>query len=580
MRLELIVNFLPKSISEFEALVEWCETLIDQKGAPGVVVGLSGTDSILCFLAFAEAFGRRGRPERVIGVHFGKDFPDSEVDAERLTRILELNPSYRWVSREIIPWLRSVAPKAQIIVDADSANFDDHARWAKLFSMSLAGAAKTEMLDGTHNYWVVGTRNATEEALGTYSNLSMAASVQPIVNLWKSDVLRICKSLNVPDVAVRQSRQVDCDCGRFDLAADHIEEVDVLLRKRLGQSFAGDHSIEISADLEARLNVFIDEQITASEFKRQIPYKPDRKPFMPASVGDSLRRAISEITNFEVNFGEAVPSLRTMTWIANMTSVDFIRRAGLMCGYSFSTWRFPSMSVDEKSLLEDFGFTRLSRPTDRYPDPTLSKPDRDMFGPGFMKTDGIRYFELRRAYLLVSWPVRDARVTLVVRNNSTYFGRDRLPGAVLISMKSFTVSELQDLTSDDFAKHFKPLEEFTSFGGDFYADNFDGNVKSVDIVECLADQFEHVRRNEVAFHQWLLTSGRKNFIDLLDGLKKTDRPLPYVGVVNVGDPQWFPEHVVDVREVALPSVFDDLAKRVSNGGQRIALLSGIDGDRP
>ena len=123
------MNLFAADVFEFEKLVEWCGTLIDEKSAPGFVVGISGTDSILAFLICAEAFRRRGAPERVIGVHFGKDV-DVDIAPERLTKILALTPTYRWVAREIMPWLRTVAPQAQLLVDEQAADLDDHARWA------------------------------------------------------------------------------------------------------------------------------------------------------------------------------------------------------------------------------------------------------------------------------------------------------------------------------------------------------------------------------------------------------------------------------------------------------------------
>jgi NH3-dependent NAD+ synthetase len=162
-----------------------------------------------------------------------------------------------------------------VLVD-DSIDFTcDYQRWASLFRSSLSGASRTEMLDGGNHYWVVGTRNATEEALGTYSNISGAVSLQPLVNLWKSDVLAICRALGVPQLAIDKSRQVDCDCGRYDLAADHIEEVDAILMARAGQLSPAYLAAHIAPELLARLQAFVDEQLGYGGFKKQIPYIPD-----------------------------------------------------------------------------------------------------------------------------------------------------------------------------------------------------------------------------------------------------------------------------------------------------------------
>lgn len=567
------MNLSARGIAEFETLVEWCGSLIDQKAAPGFVVGISGTDSILTFLICAEAFRRRGRPERVIGIHFGRDFPDLDMAPERLAKILELTPSYRWVAREIIPWLRSVAPQAQVLVDAQGADLDDHARWAKLFSISLAGTAKTEMLDGTQNYWVVGTRNATEDALGTYSNLSMAASLQPIIRLWKSDVLRLCRLLGVPEVAVSKSRQVDCDCGRFDLAADHIEEVDVLLRRRVRRPLASDAAVEFTGELEDQLNAFIEEQVAASEFKRRIPYKP--APTLPADVNGQigLSRAVSEILGVDVlaeNFDGTV-----FRWMNTVPSLEAVRRAGMMYGYGFSAWRFAAMSVAGKSLLEHHGFRKLVRETDRYPDPDLKEPHRDLFGPGFVLADAVTYLELRRAYILVSWKVKGVQIALAIRNNSAYFGRDRLSAPVLVSIGRLDFSELEKLTPEDFARHFESIDSLIARSGSWLPP-----IAIDELGECLSDQVAYIRSFEIGFDDWLSRDGRPELLALIEELSAVGRQVPYVGLVNIGEPQWFPSNVVALEGKDAKTVLNDLFYARRRGVQRIALLSGAVGDRP
>lgn len=560
-------------IAEFESLVEWCGCLIDQKNAPGFVVGISGTDSILAFLICAEAFRRRGRSDRVIGVHFGRDFPDPDITPERLAKILGITPSYRWVAREVFPWLRRVAPGAQLMVDTQGVDLDDHARWAKLFAISLAGASKTEMLDGTQNYWVVGTRNATEEVLGTYSNLSMAASLQPIIRLWKSDVLRICRLLGVPEVAVSQSRQVDCDCGRFDLAANHIEEVDVLLRRRTGRALASDADVQLAAELEGRLNAFIDEQVAASDFKRQIPYMP--APALPSQRSGNqigLSRAVAEISGMEVSAGFFDAAV--FQWMDMLPTFETVRRAAMKYGYGFSSWRFVAMRVEGKSLLEHYGFRRLARDTDRYPDPELKEPDRDLFGPGFVLSDGVTYLELRRAYILVSWKVKGVQVALAIRNNSTYFGRDRLPAPVLVSIGQFECSDLEALTPTDFVRHFEPIENFVT------PESWTFPISMKELGECLSDQVNYIRSFEIGFDDWILANGRCQLLEFLEQLGNNGHKLPHVGLTNVGDPQWFPSNVMSLEDGNVELILSEIRGIRQRGMQRIALLSGLNGDRP
>jgi NH3-dependent NAD+ synthetase len=576
---ESVMSLSAAGIAEFETLVEWCGSLIDQKAAPGFVVGISGTDSILTFLICAEAFRRRGRPERVIGVHFGRGL-DPDMPPQRLAKILELTPTYRWVAREIVPWLQSVAPQAQVLVDEQAADLDDHARWAKLFAISLVGAAKTEMLDGTQNYWVVGTRNATEEALGTYSNLSMAVSLQPIILLWKSDVLRLCRLLGVPEVAVSQSRQVDCDCGRFDLAADHIEEVDVLLRRKLGRPHATDAAIELSGELEGRLEAFIEEQSAASEFKRQIPYKP--APTLPAEVSNGqlgLSRAFSEISGVEVPDREFDRALSRGTIMA--PTLESVRDVGVMYGYGFSAWRFAAMGLSGKSLLEQYGFRKLIRETDRFPDPDLKEPHRDLFGPGFVLSDAKTYLELRRAYILVAWKVKDVQVALAIRNNSAYFGRDRLAAPILVSigrLGQLEFTDLEKLTSLDFVRHFEPIDRLIAHFGPGRKGLYP--ISREELALCLSDQVAFIRSFEVGFDAWLSNSGRADLLAFINNLSAANEQLPYMGLVKIGQPQWFPSAVEALEGKDAKSVLNDLLQKRRPGVERLALMSGPNGDRP
>jgi NH3-dependent NAD+ synthetase len=261
-------------VEPFREHVTWVRDEIGiKRNAPGLIMGISGTDSILTFLICAEAFNQLGKAHRIIGIHYGEDFPPADKTPEQIEKLLSLSSGYRWVSRIVMPWLRDKASEAQLIVDNSIGN-DDTLRWADLFRRSLNGADKTRPLPNGENYWVVGTRNATEQALGSYSNISGAVSVQPIIDIWKSDVLKICAALGVPQIAIDNSRQVDCDCGRFDIAAAHIDEIDKILQARLGLIAADWPKENLPDELRSKLETFIDEQKTYAGFKNEIPYSP------------------------------------------------------------------------------------------------------------------------------------------------------------------------------------------------------------------------------------------------------------------------------------------------------------------
>jgi NH3-dependent NAD+ synthetase len=259
----------------FQRLVDW--VVVDvalREGAPGLIVGISGTDSILAFLICARAFEQLGKGDRVMGIHYGEPYPPADKTPDDLERILSFSPGYRSIPRVILPWLQEQAPHVRLIVDNSIDYTDDHARWAALYKASLAGSDPRAYLVEGGQCWVVGTRNATEDALGTYSVSSIGASVQPLIRLWKSDVLKICAHLGVPDVALQSSRRIDCDCGRFDIAADHIEEIDAVLKSRAGHLQAAMLDHLMPAALRQKIDHFIDEQQRYAGFKKRIPYRP------------------------------------------------------------------------------------------------------------------------------------------------------------------------------------------------------------------------------------------------------------------------------------------------------------------
>ena len=260
----------------FESLVQWFhDEMIVKRKAPGFLVGLSGTDSLVAFLAAAKAFEQAGRPNRVLGIHFAPsedflyDHPEAEV--------------HLWFRDEMIPWLRKQAPGAQIVVDTSIDWRYDGLRWGSLMDTSVVSSGWSaatpfqhhptrRMLLPEEQYWVVGTRNLTENTLLNYSNASTAASLQPLIHLWKSEILQIAEHLGAPAIAINKSCETDCICGREALAANHIAEVDDLL-KTWGTDSMKEYTRPIG--LRLQLTKFIEAQIAKNSFKKNIPYAPN-----------------------------------------------------------------------------------------------------------------------------------------------------------------------------------------------------------------------------------------------------------------------------------------------------------------
>lgn len=167
----------PKTV---QSTVDWLATEV--RLAPGLVVSISGTDSILTFALCAKALKALGRdPQReLIGLHFRS--PRSE------------KYPYDWLSHH--GCVQSLEPPVSDPKDADIQ------RWAAVQSFAIRHG----------RLWIVGSRNATETHTGDYSVASNCCSVFPIANLLKTEVLNICHTLGVPLKDMNQSLAPDPEC--------------------------------------------------------------------------------------------------------------------------------------------------------------------------------------------------------------------------------------------------------------------------------------------------------------------------------------------------------------------------------
>jgi NH3-dependent NAD+ synthetase len=231
---------------------------MSQTPVPGFMIGLSGTDSIVAFTvlasALARARGKFGTPFRLVGIHY--------VSAGRRPgRFQDL----------VIPWLAERHPEAELIVTEPLGGNQDQQRWADLQLRSVNEVRRTEdgvritALDESERYWVAGTINATEHALGKHSVLANAVSMQPIRSLWKTDVMRACEMLEVPQEIIDDARLPDCLCGRDEIAAQHIELIDDILRYRFDPR---DHDPELMITLMG----WISDRKREGGFRQRIPY--------------------------------------------------------------------------------------------------------------------------------------------------------------------------------------------------------------------------------------------------------------------------------------------------------------------
>lgn len=211
-----------------QGLIAWVGANVP--GTSGFLVPVSGgSDSALCLWLCAHACSC---PGRVHAVHFGDDLRCSD-------------------------WFSSVGD-VQMLPPA----LAEGARWGSLIAMR-------------ERRWLVGSRNATEDALGTYSVDSTCATFLPIVGLPKCRVMALARYVGVPEGIVASSRLADPACGRPQEMADiPLEVVDAWLRAlkehpALLASSDGLGLIDIHPDHHALLR----DTLRRNTFKRHLPLR-------------------------------------------------------------------------------------------------------------------------------------------------------------------------------------------------------------------------------------------------------------------------------------------------------------------
>ncbi len=245
-------------------------------------------------------------------------------------------------------------------------------------------------------------------------------------------------------------------------------------------------------------------------------------------------------------------------------------------GFSFPQWRYLTQSFKGASLVERYGMTRLTRYNDvRYE--TFPDPARDEFGVGFFWSDKEWYVEYRRAYIVCSHLSGKDACTLVIRNNSYFFGRDRLPEPVYVSWDTHTIEELQQLS-------IRALEMDLAFRAWKYLDIDDQYIPIRNKASRAQRTLAFLDNFDNQLSSWLQKEGLQHFVSFLnsklDGYgANPQRPFPLIGIIDAQMPPWFPQKVIPITA--------DLIVDFENGktvdvppGSKLILLTDANGDFP
>jgi len=234
------------SLDTFYKKVENTSKLIEKHNIPGFVVGLSGTDSILSFMICYHAIKiQPNQNVKLIGVHYQ---PVLEED--------------RWFIEEIIPFFNRYDEDIVIEVPLVSPRINSYDMWSNLIRRSL-----------DEKLLVVSSKNLTEQYLGTYSNAMRMASFEPISDIYKSEVISLCRELTIPKVAIEKSMMPDCACGRDQLQALFPELTDEIIKFRKGIHKTTQRLEKFDPYWVEQVEKFVDETHEKYNYKNEIPYK-------------------------------------------------------------------------------------------------------------------------------------------------------------------------------------------------------------------------------------------------------------------------------------------------------------------
>ena len=239
-----------------QILTNFVKSEVTRVGYQRAVIGLSGgVDSALSFALAVEALG----PENVLAVRM----PYKSSSADSLEHAQTLIDQFKVQSEtiEITEMVEPLMERDPQISKQRKGNIMARSRMIVLYDQS-------EVFKGL----VIGTSNKTEILLG-YSTLwgDMASALNPIGDLYKTQVRQLSRALNIPSVIVDKPPSADLWVGQTDEGelGFTYEEVDKLLYLLVDQRYSQQECVE-----EGFGEKFVSSVVTRirrNQFKRMMP---------------------------------------------------------------------------------------------------------------------------------------------------------------------------------------------------------------------------------------------------------------------------------------------------------------------
>jgi NAD+ synthase len=240
-----------------KVLVGFLENEVRKAGFERLVVGLSGgVDSSLAAYLAAEALG----PQNVWAVlmPYRTSNPESAAHAALVVEALRI----QHLTVEITP-----------MIDAYFGMFPDADQMRR--GNKMARERMTILYDHSARLaaLVLGTSNKTELLLGYGTQYGdMASAINPLGDLYKTQVWHLARHLGVPEVIVQKHPSADLWAGQTDEAelGFTYEEVDRLLYLLVDERYEV-ADLVAEANLDERFVRAVYRRVQGSQYKRRLP---------------------------------------------------------------------------------------------------------------------------------------------------------------------------------------------------------------------------------------------------------------------------------------------------------------------
>ena len=242
-----------------EVIAGFIRAQLEQTGFERLVVGLSGgVDSAASAFLAARAVPAEGL--LAVLMPYRSSSPDADTDARLVVEALGCRSERVDISPMVDPMLALIGPEDDPALNVRRGNVMARQRMIVLYDRSAAFDAL-----------VLGTSNKTEALLG-YGTLygDMGAALQPIGDLYKSQLRAIATALGVPERIVGKAPSADLWPGQTDegeLGASY-QGLDRVLYALVDRRWTVDRCVD--AGLDRRLVEWVARRVAQTEFKRQL----------------------------------------------------------------------------------------------------------------------------------------------------------------------------------------------------------------------------------------------------------------------------------------------------------------------